>query len=216
MQLFVATVAAALSMHPASYGQLLADVARENREKQSAEDGTTPKPKVITNKDLPKDPNENPAPVSSPAAEPATAGKTAAPTTTGKDGNPFSARPSSAQPSAERHVAEQHQADQRLADHRLEQQRLAQQRAAEQWKNQILAQKNKMAALQARIEQLKAAMHPANSTTEYEPYPYNRAQAQQLQRVAQVQQQLEEQKRKLEQMQEAARHAGMHTAVYDP
>jgi hypothetical protein len=31
-----------------------------------------------------------------------------------------------------------------------------------------------------------------------------------------MQQQLDEQKRKLDQMQEAARHAGMHTAVYDP
>jgi len=38
----------------------------------------------------------------------------------------------------------------------------------------------------------------------------------QLQRMAQIQQQLEEQKRKLVEMQEAARHAGMHTAVYDP
>jgi hypothetical protein len=34
--------------------------------------------------------------------------------------------------------------------------------------------------------------------------------------MAQIQQQLDEQKRKLVEMQEAARHAGMHTAVYDP
>lgn len=46
--------------------------------------------------------------------------------------------------------------------------------------------------------------------------PYNRYQARQLERVAQMQQQLDEQKRKLDRMQEAARHAGMHTAVYDP
>jgi hypothetical protein len=51
---------------------------------------------------------------------------------------------------------------------------------------------------------------------QYETLPYNRYQAQQLQRVAQIQQQLDEQKRKLDRMQEAARHAGMHTAVYDP
>jgi len=38
----------------------------------------------------------------------------------------------------------------------------------------------------------------------------------QLQRVAQIQLRLDEQKMKLDQMQEAARHAGMHSAVYDP
>jgi hypothetical protein len=32
----------------------------------------------------------------------------------------------------------------------------------------------------------------------------------------QVQMQLNEQRRKLDQMQDAARHAGMHTLVYDP
>jgi len=46
--------------------------------------------------------------------------------------------------------------------------------------------------------------------------PYNRYQARQLERVAQVRRQLDEQKRTLDEMQEAARHAGMHTAVYDP
>jgi hypothetical protein len=40
-------------------------------------------------------------------------------------------------------------------------------------------------------------------------------QARQLRRVAQIQTQLDEQV-KLDQMQEAARHAGMHTVVYDP
>jgi hypothetical protein len=44
----------------------------------------------------------------------------------------------------------------------------------------------------------------------------NRYQALQLQQVAQFQQQLNEHRRKLEQMQEAARHAGMRTPVYDP
>ncbi len=201
MQLFLGTLAIAFLAHPASYGQSLADMARENRDKQSAADATTPKPRVITNKDLPKD--LNPAPSQAPsAAAPATTGKAM----TGKDGDPFSAD----------HSSEQHLAEQRLADQRLAQQRSAQQHAADQWKKQILAQKYKMAALQARIDQLKASMHPANSTVEYEPYPYNRSQARQLQRVAQIQQQLDEQKRKLDQMQEAARHAGMHTAVYDP
>jgi hypothetical protein len=48
-------------MGSVAYGQSLGDIARENREKQNAEAAasTTP-PKVITNKDLPKDPNPNP------------------------------------------------------------------------------------------------------------------------------------------------------------
>jgi hypothetical protein len=44
----------------------------------------------------------------------------------------------------------------------------------------------------------------------------NRYQVRKLERLAQLQQQLDQQKKKLEDMQEAARHAGMHTAVYDP
>jgi len=100
-------------------------------------------------------------------------------------------------------------------DHRSAQQRLAEQRAADQWKRQILAQKNKMATLQARIDQLNASIRSAGGSVQYEG-PYNRYQARQLQRVAQIQLQFDEQKMKLDQMQEAARHAGMHTLVYDP
>ncbi len=192
-RMFLRTLAIAFLLHSAAYGQSLGEVARENRDKQNAEDpATTTKPKVITNKDLPKDPNPSPGPSEAPPAAGAVAGK---------DADPFSAHG----------MAEQHADDQRLAE-----QRLAQQRAADQWKRKILAQKNKMATLQARIDQLKASMHPANSTVQYETLPYNGYQAQQLQRVAQIQQQLDEQKRKLDRMQEAARHAGMHTAVYDP
>jgi len=100
-------------------------------------------------------------------------------------------------------------------DHRSAQQRLAEQRAADQWKRQILAQKNKMATLQARIDQLNASIRSVGGSVQYEG-PYNRYQTRQLQRVAQIQLQLDEQKMKLDQMQEAARHAGMHSAVYDP
>ena len=106
-------------------------------------------------------------------------------------------------------------ADQRLADHRSAQQRLAEQRATDHWKRQILAQENRIANLQARIDQLNASIQSAGGSVQYEG-PYNRYQARQLQRVAQIQLQLDEQKMKLDQMQEAARHAGVHTAVYDP
>jgi hypothetical protein len=106
-------------------------------------------------------------------------------------------------------------ADLHSADRRSAEQRLAEQRAAEQWKRQILVQKIKMATMQARIDQLNASIHSPNGGTEYDG-PYTRNQARQLQHISQIQQQLDEQKRKLGQIQEAARHAGMHSAVYDP
>jgi flagellar motility protein MotE (MotC chaperone) len=101
------------------------------------------------------------------------------------------------------------------ADHRSAQQRIAQQRAAQQWKQQILAQKAKMANLQARINQLHESIQAANGSVQFEGPP-NRYQARQLQQVMQIQQQFEVQKLKLDQMQDAARHAGMHSVVYDP
>jgi predicted RNase H-like nuclease (RuvC/YqgF family) len=168
--------AIALLMSSAAFGQSLGDIARANREKQNAENASAAQPKVITNANLPKDPDANQEPAE--AQSGATASSTA-------------------------------------ADHRSAQQRLSEQRAADQWKRQILAQKNKMAILQARIDQLNASIHSAGGSVQYEG-PYNRYQARQLQRVAQIQLQLDEQKMKLDQMQEAARHAGMHSAVYDP
>ena len=174
-RVFLTIFAIALLMSSAAYGQSLGDIARENREKKT-DDASAAQPKVITNADLPKDPDAN--------QEPAEAQSEAS---------------ASGQP----------------VDHRSAQQRLAEQRAADQWKRQILAQKNKMATLQARIDQLNASIRSAGGSVQYEG-PYNRHQARQLQRVAQIQLQLDEQKMKLDQMQEAARHAGMHTAVYDP
>ena len=175
-RVFLKISAIALLMSSAAYGQSLGDIARANREKQNAENTSAAQPRVITNANLPKDPDANQEPAE------AQSGTNASST---------------------------------AADHRSAQQRLAEQRAADQWKRQILAQKNKMATLQARIDQLNASIRSAGGSVQYEG-PYNRHQARQLQRVAQIQLQLDEQKMKLDQMQEAARHAGMHTAVYDP
>jgi predicted RNase H-like nuclease (RuvC/YqgF family) len=175
-RVFLKISAIALLMSSAAYGQSLGDIARANREKQNAENTSAAQPRVITNANLPKDPDANQEPAE------AQSGTNASST---------------------------------AADHRSAQQRLAEQRAADQWKRQILAQKNKMATLQARIDQLNESIRSAGGSVEYEG-PYNRHQARQLQRVAQIQLQLDEQKMKLDQMQEAARHAGMHTVVYDP
>ena len=179
--MFLKILAIALSISSFAYGQSLGDIARENREQQNASAASfTTKPKVITNKDLPKDPEAN---------------------------SERSEAQSAVSAAPDNKVAEN-----RAADRRFAQQRLAEQRAAAQWKRQILAQKNKTAALQARIDQLHASIRSAGGSVQSEG-PYNRYQARQL---AQIQLQLDEQKRKLERMQDDARHAGMHTAVYDP
>jgi len=179
-------------MSLAAYGQSLGDVARENREKKAADASTTP-PKVITNKDLPKSPDgytEPPADQSTPQT------------------------PSPASVQASREAAKQRAAEQRAAA-----QRAAGQRAAEQWKKKIVAQENVVANLQARVAHLRAFIHLANPNASYDYYgaqAYNAYQARQLERLNQMQLQLNLQKQKLEDLQEAARHAGMHTLVYDP
>jgi len=192
-RMFFKIMVIALLTSPAAYGQSLGDIARENRAKKNNEDPSAPQPRVITNQDLPKDPD---------------AGQEPPDTHSGASTTPNS-------DAADHRSADHRSADRRSADRRTAEQRLAEQRAAEQWKTQILAQKNKMATLQARIDQLQASIQAANGTVQSEG-PYNRYQARQLQRVAELQLQLDEQRRKLDQMQEAARHAGMHTAVYDP
>jgi hypothetical protein len=122
------------------------------------------------------------------------------------------------QPAADAATSNQ-AAEHRLADrresYRAAQQRLAERRAAEQWKRQILAQKEKVAALQARVDEINASIRASYGTVQYDQ-PYNLSQARQMRRVAQIQQQLDQQKMRLDQMQEAARRAGMHSAVYDP
>lgn len=161
------------------YGQSLGDVARENREQKAASGSATPA-KVITNKDLPKDPDGDASADNAPTA-----------------------------PSPESVAASRKAAAQRAAE----------QRAAEQWKQKILAQKNVIANLQARVDALRASIlfvdpdHPYDS---YSQLAYNRHQARQLERLKGLEAQLAGQKQKLDDMQDAARHAGMHTPVYDP
>src|ERR1700722_4304309 len=165
-----------------AYGQSLADIARQNQEKKAAEGSNAPVPRVITNKDLPKDPEADQA-----SSNVASAPNMAA----------------SSQPAdfrSQQHTAQQH---------------LAAQHATDQWKRQIGAQKDRVAALQSRIDLVNASIRNAYGSVQYDA-PYNRYQTREMLRVEQMQLQLDEQKAKLLQMQEAARHAGMHTLVYDP
>jgi hypothetical protein len=88
-------------------------------------------------------------------------------------------------------------------------------RSAEKWKRQIVAQEDKIADLQARIDQLKASIRSSQGTAQFET-PNSRYEVRQLDRIAEITLQLNSQKRKLAEMQESARQAGMHTTVYDP
>jgi len=91
----------------------------------------------------------------------------------------------------------------------------ADQRAAREWHRDIVMQENRVAGMQMRVDQLNAMIHSPYGSAQYDG-PQTRNQARAQQRVEQMQQVLDQQKMKLEEMQDAARHAGMHTQVYDP
>jgi hypothetical protein len=88
-------------------------------------------------------------------------------------------------------------------------------RAAVEWRNRIQAQEARLADLQARIDQFSSMIHSRQDSAQYEG-PYTRNQARALERLDQMQQTFDWQKQRLEQMQEAARHAGMQSRTYDP
>ena len=175
----------ALLVSAAVYGQSLGDVARENREKQKAKDASsTTKPKVITNENLPKNPDADVGPRES-------AGKMeAAPPKAASSGQPARHQPAAHQPAA-------HQ-------------------SAEEWKRQILAQKNAIAALQAQIDKVNDSIYFVVANDYYNGVQHNEHQVKKQEDVARMQQELEEQKKTLAAMQEAARQAGMGNSVYDP
>jgi hypothetical protein len=208
--LFVITISAT-----EAFAQSLGDVARENREKKEADNTSVAPPKVITNKDLQTDPSEAPPAPASPTGSPQASSNSSHDPFLKQQPSEHSAQPHNAdQPTPEQRAADQ-KAAQRNEQH-YARQRLAEQRAADQWKRQIVAEKDKIAALQLRIDHLKATLQFADVSTYPYAGPYNRDQARQLQRITRLQEQQNEEQRKLDHLQDAARHAGMHTIVYDP
>jgi len=175
MRVFLKIAALAALLSSVAYSQSLGDVARENREKQKAKAASsTAQSKVVTNENLPKNPDAEAGPQEGEAKMTAAAPKVPA-------------------------------ADQ-SAEHQ----------SAELWKSRILAQKNAIANLQAQIDKLNDSIHFVVANEYYNGVQYNEHQAKKQERVAQMQQQLEEQKKNLAELQEGARHAGMGSAVYDP
>jgi hypothetical protein len=162
--------------------QSLADIARANQQKKAAEGSTTP-PKVITNADLPKNPD----------------GYTGPPANQVQDSTPASGDT--------------------LARKQASQQQARDQHAAAQWKQQIMAQTNRVAIIETRINRLRAQIYLVDPNAYYDysaGTAYNAAQARQIQLLKDMEDQLRAQRQRLEAMQEAARHAGMQTTVYDP
>jgi predicted RNase H-like nuclease (RuvC/YqgF family) len=81
----------------------------------------------------------------------------------------------------------------------------------EQWRKQIKEQETKIANLQARLDQIDAALRSNRNAQG----AYNRYQTAQQDKAAQLQLELDEQHKKLEEMEDAARHAGTPSSVFD-
>jgi len=88
--------------------------------------------------------------------------------------------------------------------------------SADQWKAQIQAQKNEIATLQREIEAVTASIHFPENCLPRTCAQRNERQLQKENRVEIMKGQLEQQQRRLEEMQESARRQGYGSAVYDP
>jgi hypothetical protein len=88
--------------------------------------------------------------------------------------------------------------------------------SAEEWKAAIQSQKALVDNLQQHIDKLSASIHFVEANRYTNGVQYNQRQAQKQEEVKRLQSQLDEQKQKLADMQEAARKAGFGNGVYDP
>jgi hypothetical protein len=162
----VALIVLVMSAFALSHCQSLGDIAREQRQKQQANNTQTAR-KVVTNEDLP---------------EHADADESAA----GPKEN------SEASPS------------------------YVDKKSAEQWQSEIKAQKQSVANLQSQVDRLNSSIHFAPGNCVRNCVQYNEHQVQKQDEVQRMQAVLDEQKKKLEDMQEAARKQGYGNAVYEP
>lgn len=87
---------------------------------------------------------------------------------------------------------------------------------ADQWKSAILEQKNQIASMQAQVDKLNGSIRFVEANAYVNGAQYNQYQVKKQQQVANLQTQIAEQKKNLEEMQDAAKKAGMGSAVYDP
>jgi predicted RNase H-like nuclease (RuvC/YqgF family) len=93
---------------------------------------------------------------------------------------------------------------------------LAMDKEARSFRTRILTQKSAISALQARIDHETSAVHFARASVSYNAAQTNtRAQAK-LDEIQALNQQMESERKKLEDLQESARKAGFGNGVYDP
>ena len=86
----------------------------------------------------------------------------------------------------------------------------------EQWKSMILAQKNVIASIQSEVEKLNDSIRFAPANCVANCVQWNQRQREKQQEVERMQAQLDDQKKRLEDMQESARRQGYGSSVYDP
>jgi len=87
---------------------------------------------------------------------------------------------------------------------------------AEVWTAQISAQKSQIASLQKQIDAINQSIQFAPANCVANCAQWNEHQQEKQRQAEGMQAQLEEQKRRLEQMQDSARKQGYGSAVYDP
>jgi hypothetical protein len=88
--------------------------------------------------------------------------------------------------------------------------------APEQVKSQILTQKSKIATLQGQVDELNESVRFAPANCVENCVGWNERQREKQQRAERMQSQLEEEKRRLEDMQDSARKQGYGSSIYDP
>jgi hypothetical protein len=89
-------------------------------------------------------------------------------------------------------------------------------KSAEQWKSQIEAQKKTIEMLQRQMDRLSATIHYVEANRYVNGAQHNLRQEQKEAEIGRMQDQMEMQKQKLNEMQEGARKDGFGNGVYDP
>jgi len=89
-------------------------------------------------------------------------------------------------------------------------------KSADQWKKEIEAQQSVVASLQQQIDKLNASVHFVQANLYTNGAQYNQYQAKKQEEVSRLRTKLDSEKKKLADMQEAARKEGFGNSVYQP
>jgi len=87
---------------------------------------------------------------------------------------------------------------------------------AEQWKSAILQLKNSIEAMQSQLNQLNESIHYAGGNCVSGCVQWNERQKQKQDQAEGMKAQIEEQQKRLEELQDQARQQGFGSSVYDP